>query len=280
METWLSVYIYYQESLNDLLHQCIHPFLQKHRILFNSDTPYFFIRYPEGGDHIRLRIQTTQEEKVRALLAAHVAAFNDTALIHAHMVLATYIPEILRYGDIHSIKWAEQLFYHSSEAVLEWLAVTSNPPAMASIQAIQFHLQLLRAADFPIAQQLDICDHFIGEWLSIFHPRHTAPMEKAEWMATFDKAFSGSREKITTVMRQVYGLYENNCPPLLRESRHAMKQYRHSRLSELQLITAISSIMHMTHNRMGIENCEEAYIMYCTKACLQYIQQYDTHFSV
>ncbi|MGO4292146.1 thiopeptide-type bacteriocin biosynthesis protein [Chitinophaga sp. RAB17] len=279
METWVSAYIYYDESLNDLLLYCIHPFLEKHRELFNSDTPYFFIRYPEGGDHIRLRIQTSQEEKVLALLSAHIDAFNRSGLPDARMTVVAYVPEIARYGDVHSIKWAEQLFYHSSAAVLEWLATATTPSAMASIQAIQFHVQLLQAADFPIAQQLEICDYFIDEWLRIFHPQRAALPDKTGWLATFDKAFSSRKEKITTAIHEMYLLYENNGPSLLPGSRQAMQQYRHSGLSEPQLMEAIAGIMHMTHNRLGIANSEEAYIMYCTKACLQYIQQNDAQFS-
>jgi hypothetical protein len=50
-----------------------------------------------------------------------------------------------------------------------------------------------------------------------------------------------------------------------------MSAYNADQYTTQQLTIAITSMMHMTHNRLGIENAEEAYIMYCTQACLSNI---------
>lgn len=278
MATWVSAYIYYTNPLNQLLTGCIHPFVVKHSGLFDKESPYFFIRYPEGGDHIRLRIKTVHEKEVMQLLYAHVAEFNHDA----RLAFVAYEPEIKRYGDDNSIQWAEQLFYYSSAAVLEWLHVTAYPSASASIQCLQMHLQLLHATGYSITQQLDICDYFIDDWIRIFHPQRKIPADKVLWLESFDKAFSNSREKITDAMRHLYETYAADiaASAWLQASKRIMAQYRQSSLTTPQITEAISSILHMTHNRLGIANNEEAYIMYCTKECLKNIREYDKRFSL
>jgi thiopeptide-type bacteriocin biosynthesis protein len=278
MATWVSAYIYYTKPLNQLLTGCVYPFVVKHSGVFDKESPYFFIRYPEGGDHIRLRIKTDHEKEVMQLLSGHVAEFNQDA----RLAFVAYEPEIKRYGDANSIQWAEQLFYYSSAAALEWLQVTADPPASASIQCLQMHLQLLHATGYSITQQLDLCDYFIEDWIRVFHPQRKIPTDKALWLETFDKAFRNNRERITYTMRHLYNSYaaDTDASAWLQASKRVMAQYRQSPLTDPQIREAISSILHMTHNRLGIENNEEAYIMYCTKECLKNIREYDKRFSL
>lgn len=60
---WVSAYLFYNGSANKFLIECIRPFIikmQQEKDLLK----YFFIRYNEGGSHIRLRLLVEKKRKI------------------------------------------------------------------------------------------------------------------------------------------------------------------------------------------------------------------------
>lgn len=247
---WIAAHIYHTGDLNLLLTRQIAPFIEQHKHLLDQGTPYFFIRYPAGGDHIRLRMNTLNEHELKQKLC-----FPD-------MQYFPYEPEDERYANI---ALAEQHFAVSSQVIMEWLC---RGKGSHHIQAIQLHLLLLLSTGWSPADLLLLCEYFTNDWLTIF--RTDGMKDK------FNQAFHPQQEILFNATLEFWNnaTKENISPSLLyylKENSRIMSAYNADQYTTQQLTIAITSMMHMTHNRLGIENAEEAYIMYCTQACLSNI---------
>lgn len=255
---WIAAHIFYTGDLNLLITGLIAPFIQQYKHLLNPEAPYFFIRYPEGGDHIRFRMNTVHQDEIKRKLH-----FNNLRISYL-----PYEPEEERYADI---QLAEQHFAVSSQVILEWLCAKRGTP---NVQAIQLHLLLLLSTGRSFAALLSLCEYFINDWLQIFRI--------ADMKDKFSIAFDSQKQVLFQATLEFWNNARiNNISPsllyYLNRNIEIMSAYNAGRYTPQQLTIAISSMMHMTHNRLGIENAEEAYIMYCTQGCLSYIISHESN---
>ncbi|QQL48902.1 lantibiotic dehydratase [Mucilaginibacter ginkgonis] len=117
---WLFVKIYCSPLVADeIIARTLAPFMRK--LTMQQADKWFFVRYYEGGHHIRLRIHLKNDEvhntldKVNAALCTHIDSGAITSL-----TVDTYKRELERYsGDI--IAGVETLFYKSSIVVAAYL---------------------------------------------------------------------------------------------------------------------------------------------------------------
>lgn len=116
---WLYLKVYTGTSSADkILAQHIAPLLEESRDLYDR---WFFIRYNEGGNHLRLRfsgvpnVLTTQlQPRIHASLRPMTARG-----LCWKIQLDTYEREVERYGGSVGIELAEEFFWRDSQAVLE-----------------------------------------------------------------------------------------------------------------------------------------------------------------
>lgn len=269
MISWLCVHLYYRGSLDELLTACVAPFIEKHLQLLDAGTPYFFIRYPEGGNHIRLRMRTCYKALLVELLHQHTEAAALPFAVHCRQ--QEYIPETTRYGNEASIAWAENYFCLSSRITLQWL-IHKRPSA--SVFAICQHMALLTLGGFSTAQQLALCNYFIDDWIRIFK----SPEHKDLIIAAFERLLLSQKEMLLPAIYRQYLDWRNDTG-VTAKLRNITHRYLHAGFSAEQLAVALTGMMHMTHNRLGIDNQEEAYIMYCCKACIQHIHEHERSFT-
>lgn len=136
-EEWISAHLFYSQSLDFLLVNGVAPTVEKlivKKLILN----YFFIRYNEGGPHIRLRLKVfrTHKEKVRKIIEGELLKFfmtypsqplqqiekyNGKFYPMNSIQFIAYEPEIKRYGGAIGITIAEQFFEASSKIVLSIL---------------------------------------------------------------------------------------------------------------------------------------------------------------
>lgn len=76
MSHWISLHVFYGKEQRTLLLECFTPALQN-LVRQQAIKRYFFVRYWEGGPHVRLRVVPIPgaEEAVKALLEARICAF-------------------------------------------------------------------------------------------------------------------------------------------------------------------------------------------------------------
>jgi hypothetical protein len=175
MKTWLNAHIFYHDEQDSLLLDCLRPLVRQlqERELIDR---FFFIRYWEGGPHIRLRLcgdSAVLEAEVKPLLDAQVTeyllAFPSETLVQEeevklqHMQLyrreygvtgftplypnnsvqyLAYSPEVDRYGGRRGVEIAESHFENSSHIAFRLLDQTRHKKGLRQTVALRFALAL------------------------------------------------------------------------------------------------------------------------------------------
>ena len=284
---WISAHIFYSGNHDLMLQELIAPFVKNNLHLLVEHSPWFFIRYWERGDHVRLRLHHIESFFLKEDLVHMAGDFFkcypaqrntqpdvDSDLFPDNSVqFINYIPEVERYGNTRSLPWAESYFASSSALILKWLADRKNKNT-SFIDAIKLHLILLHAAWFNGIDVNGLCADFIDDWLiRLCNPLNNIPAQKQLWLQQFGRSFEPRKEQLTTAIFNFWMQISNKQLPeeLYRFNElnlQIMLQYKNEGFPVNKILAIIGSLMHMTHNRLGINNREESYVMYCTHQCL------------
>ncbi|WP_343521688.1 thiopeptide-type bacteriocin biosynthesis protein [Pedobacter sp.] len=266
-EKWLSLYIFYNENADRLLKELIYPFIRRwHR-------PWFFIRYWEGGNHIRLRLKAAENEHEAIIKALSL----DNAAV-TRILTAQYEPEIDRYGNDESITWAEQYFECSSQYILNWLVKREINQSVIT-QAIKLHLTLLHTLKWYDEALVELCNFFLAGWLpKLYNPADPEEKQRIFWLNQFEKVFVPVKNQTLQACSQFWQqlnspVAELNLMAYLSKTTGVMSSYQKMNFEKKKMFQVISGFMHMNNNRLGISNDEEAYIMYVIRACLLFIHE-------
>jgi len=278
--TWLGLHIFYSGDADELLKRSIARFLSRWKSFLSPVSPWFFIRYWEGGSHIRLRLQAdpVYHEQIIEALKRNFFQFQYPKFKVEKVLTVSYHPEINRYGNEESIFWAEQHFAASSAYILNWLLIR-NGPRQITVQAIRLHLLLLFCTRWKLAKLIKIADFFIDGWLPrLYRPGFSIPEEKQYWLNQFKQAFSPNKELMcvaaTSFWRELKeDVIADDLAKYKKSNLEIMDRYINAGFDDFKLKEIISSLMHMTNNRLGIANQEEAYLVYVAKTCLNAIHQ-------
>jgi len=266
-EKWLSLYIFYHENADRLLKELIYPFIRQwHR-------PWFFIRYWEGGNHVRLRLKAAENEHESIIKA--LSSYNAAVKT---IQTARYEPEIDRYGNYESITWAEQYFECSSQYILNWL-VKRERNQSAVTQAIKLHLILLHTLKWDDEALKEVCNFFLEGWLpKLYNPTDPKEEQRIFWLNQFEKVFDPMKNKTLQAGNQFWqqlnqDIVDDNLIEYLSKTTKVICLYQNVDFEKNKMFQVISSFMHMNNNRLGISNDEEAYIMYVITVCLRFIHE-------
>lgn len=266
-DKWLSVYLFHQGDADQLLTLLVHPFIQQWH------APWFFIRYWEGGDHIRLRLKVAENQ--HDLI---VKSLSLEKSIIKSIQMAEYVPEIERYGNTESMAWAERYFECSSVHILNWIIKKGTNQSITT-QAIKLHLTLLFASRWDKEALISVCNFFLEGWLpKLFNQTEPKERQRLFWLNQFETIFKTSKPQMVQAANQFWqGLnardIDDDLDAYLSETINVMQLYKYAGFEKDKLYQVMSSFMHMNNNRLGISNHEEAYIMYCIIACLQFIHE-------
>ena len=131
---WLCIYIFINPPVENVLHHCLFPIAE--RLIHNqSCDKFFFIRYGEGGYHIRFRIHFKESSILnssRILITDEIKKFiTDYAIVSSStsgdsVFEKQYVPEYKRYGGFKGIQIAEQLFYDSSTTIIKIIKLSEK----------------------------------------------------------------------------------------------------------------------------------------------------------
>jgi thiopeptide-type bacteriocin biosynthesis protein len=112
---------------DDLLREVIAPAVARTR-LSRAASNWFFVRYADPGWHLRLRF-TGDPERLRAQVEPALAEALANSIADGRVwrvQLDTYEREIERYGGLHGMELAEQVFCADSDAALQILALAAG----------------------------------------------------------------------------------------------------------------------------------------------------------
>jgi hypothetical protein len=271
---WVSAHVFCSDGLDPLLTDAVRPLVGE-LVAANLVRGCFFLRYWEGGPHLRLRLLPAADNhaRVRELVAERCAehlrrrpsttpvdarryaesaarlaryeglgAYTQTLYPNDSVQFIAYRPEHHRYGHGADLRAVESHFTDSSQIAL---AVVSAGAAPAARETVAFCAALLARLRFPAAPT----DAFSGS----FHgPDGLTPAE-------MDDRYARQRDRLRTLGTRL------RAP---QESSGAIGAWQASiaRLAETLTGRPVESIVdtcvHLFCNRLGVSLAEESYIRY------------------
>ncbi|WP_257139007.1 thiopeptide-type bacteriocin biosynthesis protein [Streptomyces sp. rh34] len=139
--TWLSLHCFLRsapENVDAFLTEDVAPLLDG-LVAEGEATGWFYIRYDEGGHHLRIRVRGVAKARAASLPAIvarsagrlPVADYARGQAEHAEVRVERYVPETGRYGGPEALPVAEEVFVLSSRVAVR--AVRDTPLGSARL---------------------------------------------------------------------------------------------------------------------------------------------------
>jgi hypothetical protein len=268
---WYAYHFFYSGDRNLVLHHFVRPTVWKLQADHCIDS-FFFIRYPLGGPHIRLRLRVLpgQIGIVEDLLARAAGDFlarwpsgdvqegridlaeaipqdraDDAGYPDNSLLRFTFEPEVERYGGERLLPCSLNFFFVSSVSALDWVAAHFQKPWAS---------QLPRALSLLVQQARGFA-HDEREFLDLFTYRLPVMPAVAESVcARGDAVFEAQRDVFMTMV--FCALNETSA---LGEAARCLSREIQAAAPDVRRQIGTSQI-HMTANRLGLSNPEEIYL--------------------
>ncbi len=246
---------------------------------------YFFVRYTDGGPHIRLRFRgrtTGADEMLRVALVEHTRSIAVFPLIRWNK----YDPELDRYGGPEAIVVAERYFEASSRAALALLRPLDSSERTARLgKALLAVLVLLHTFTRDVEHAAALAGKYRRANLYSFA---RAEHQDVKWLEAFDAGYDRQATTLPSFVAEAWQRledgqslyaelddYRRDLLPI-RESLGRLCSegcVRHNGRHVVDLALACSliipSYIHMTNNRLGITIREEAYLSHLVERVLR-----------
>jgi thiopeptide-type bacteriocin biosynthesis protein len=235
---------------------------------------FFFIRYPEGGDHVRLRLRIAAEidtapavDRAFALLRARCAEFQrsvgGTPEQRISVVPAIFELEIDRYGGPRWFPSALSFFATSSMAALRFVAEWRHEPRARQLVEILIRLARQAIAMARTVEELRGLADYAVQWRL-----HMAPI-----VARADQLFERMGPQLTRRIRELFvaAVTASAATPGSPEAAVAHARCLSATLDGLEAEArwrSLGSQMHMAANRLGLSPPEESYLSAILCRCL------------
>jgi thiopeptide-type bacteriocin biosynthesis protein len=219
------------------------------------------------------RLKTMLADDCRSFFTYYPALHRQDAL-----QFIPYQPELQRYGNVQSMPWAERQFVASSAYVLQQLRNTSSwDDSAALLHAIRLNLALLFALQEEQEFILHCCRSFIKAWMPrLFDPAKDVQEQERHYTALMQARFEVHAPALTAAVARLWeSMEQEKAEPGLQtficQNKEIATQYRRLGFDAARYCSIIGSFMHMGHNRLGVSNLDEAYIMFFTLKCMEHI---------
>lgn len=279
---WISVYLYHNISFEDVILGLLNPLIDN---LYKKGyiKSYFFIRYWEGGPHIRFRILTDRTkssiEIKNYMQTFSCAYFNSLKIDNTfHIEFNQYERELQRYGGNDGIIISENFFHDSSKITIKILRHYYNfwNYSLAISFALQMHI-IFAKEFFANAEESSMFFKKIHEnWLYYSLKKdkdnQTTIEEINKINNYFNKSYILQKEKVKKILYTIYcndnidihfnkvwiDYWALSCKKASEKISKNANLYTNS---EMMLIL-YDSYIHMTNNRLGIYLRDESYIAF------------------
>ena len=227
-EKWLSFFIYYYDKQDQLLTECIRPLVDTLKSR-ESFVQYFFIRYWDGGPHIRFRVlDQNGDEALESLIESRIRTYMETKpssfvlperVMREHflrfsrlenvgvsfdiqpnnsLLRKQYEPEYVRYGGTKGTKCSEAHFFHSSELCLGLLEDIREKKRNRLTVSMAVTLSILEAFKMAIEESREILAKYSLVW------QRYIPQDPRQVQGYFEQKFDLQKDKITNYLRYYF----------------------------------------------------------------------------
>ena len=279
---YISAHLFYGGNLNFLLKKGIEPFINKHKKSFGH---WFFIRYNEDGQHIRLRIsiEETKFEKIKTLMTNHFTHFfekypsTNTEIPYPKypnnsIQFIDYQREIERYGTGVAIDYC---FNKSSKFILKYLDESLEyENALIVALLINFHLVCAfskgKKRDNSIKKSNEIIvetyQTIYNNWLN--YALHHTSFSKEEIEQQFDHIYQQQKEVFNELIHDILQEYYTQTfdNDEFSDWKPGVVSYLSDTLNSDYAPEKAKQILrdfvHLNNNRFGISNFDEPLLAY------------------
>ncbi len=255
---WVSYHIFLlsqpgDQVLRGLVLPAIRDLWKRQRFL-----RFFFIRYGEGGPHIRLRFLCSPEDKdeIETILKLRAADFFGLGDVSGRMIEFPFVPETERYGGAEFIGHSLDFFCLTSTYVLQQLE-SNRSLERSKLLAVALRVLVRQTAGFAADENeiASLAAYAVnGEW------QRFPPLE-----ARADREFEGQmQDYVRLFIEEVEcSLGSQAClrlaDTMITDGALLLSQQIRSASGPVRW-RILTSQLHMTWNRMGIRNLEEIYL--------------------
>ncbi|MFI9595085.1 thiopeptide-type bacteriocin biosynthesis protein [Nonomuraea sp. NPDC052265] len=259
-------------------------------------TRWFFIRYWEGGPHIRLRMRDAEcsaVERVRGAIErwlatapaprelereAYYQAFSSyepegPALgwhEHGEIVECAYEPELARYGGARAIGYAEEFFQASSEIAARIVGGVAEPAKRLGI-GLDLLIGFTEVLHPEVGGGVRWQRNYVQMWrhLNSSVAASTVSLREAA-EKTIETSGDALRQRASKMRDDARRLLDGGSPARLAESWWAALRGYLDQLAGLRAEGALvgdvdaiaGSHLHMLHNRLGWSPTDEVYLVW------------------
>ncbi len=291
--SWISFHIHHKLSFEKLLISHILPlthYLKDERLIKSM----FYIRYWEGGPHIRYRvfknenISTTKLKEI--ILSESLYFFNQAEADEEDFDLffLDYKREIKRYGGIAGVEFAEKNFQDSSESILNLLNKKRDiwDYGLALAFSIQLNLTIIKEFTEDKKESVIFFKSNFKNWLIYslkldkINSNDTEEINKV--LKFFNNSYDNQSDKINYIVKTIWEEKENDdwlshwkkCCAEQKSMFHSYKDKinfdllssnsldKKSEIDENSFFLLLNNLTHMSNNRIGIHLRDEAFISY------------------
>lgn len=266
-QKWISLHLFYNNSLNFLIEKAIKPFIKSNDYIHS----WFFIRYMENGQHIRLRVLIAETDTSIFIknTQLHFNTFfknfpSDKSIANPNnfpnnsIQFIDYQRETERYGGKKGILIAEPFFNYSSRTIFNFID-TETEYEQALLIGMVMNLYLAES-DFENDTTL-LFQSIFNNWLD-FNLEYL-DLSKAEIMEQFEAIYTAQSEMLTEIIQNILSK-ENDI-----EGFETWKKYCDETCDKLRntevtkpIPNILASYIHLNNNRLGISNFDESLMAY------------------
>ncbi len=276
---WLGAHFFfdgdlYSETCDRVVLEVVAPLIEE---LAGLSRRWFFLRYSEGGPHVRLRIYAPSARLAAEARPAIERAAATAAPLVRRLEYVAYEPEVERYGGPHGVVLAEELFHHSSAAALALLRKAGAGATSARLgKAVLAMLVLLHVFFERREVAAEIAETYGTGYLRAQVPD---PRQQELWMEAFTLGFDRQADRLADYVEVAWealatggsltadlDLYRDHMQEMTAALRALFDGERllvDGELARRWLEVRrriVVSYLHMMNNRLGVSIREECYL--------------------
>jgi len=271
---WISLYIYHNISFEKVLSEFISPFTEYLKDTKEIDR-MFFIRYWEGGPHIRFRVLPEFDVDMEGLknmivneALEYFSSLDDPNLV-SKLHFEEYAPEVSRYGGKESLYLAENHFHDSSSKVLELVEHNLSDWNYTTALSLALKMHLIFAREVLIDQDQIIrffefsCKRWFPSSVKLDDQGRVTGHEANKAVTFFHNSFEKQRGAILSLLKGIWNT--DQLSGWMKEwsiDCKKMNELKSVLPDEEAFFSVLDSCVHMTNNRLGIHLRDEAFISY------------------
>jgi thiopeptide-type bacteriocin biosynthesis protein len=217
---------------------------------------FFFLRYFEGGLHVRYRLRLTGLESEEAVRGIVYVAATEAGLAP---VGAVYEQELWKYGGPEGLDIAERHFTASSVLALSCIERTPRFRAARAMVAMQAFKALLTEAGIIGLARTRFLLAYRDYWRSVYRaiyahppPVRGADAETRAWMGA-----CGAPDDMADVVGEIAGPGLNQWLDALHQDVTALRALVVARKLTTTVEHVVSNFAHTFHNRLGLGVADE-----------------------